>query len=243
MMSASSIAASAIHADSLAPRVLVLDDDISVRESLKGLIEQAGWPTEVFASAQEFFARAPQVQNFCLVLDMNLQDTTGLDVQKRLGGCVDLPIIFITGGGDVPTSVRAMKNGAIEFLTKPIRPNELLDAITIAFQQSNRCIERERYLGSLRIRYASLTFREQQVMGLIVLGLMNKQVAGELAICEITVKVHRGRLMRKMGARSFAELVYMEAQLGCDTGARCSAGSGRSELAGGRDLDRFGRHF
>jgi FixJ family two-component response regulator len=223
------------------PVVFVVDDDISVRESLKDLIEQAGWCSEVFASAEAFLARDRQFQTCCLVLDVSLPDLNGLEVQQRLAGRADLPIIFITGHGNIPTSVRAMKAGAVEFLAKPFRPEDLLDAIKDALELSSASLEQETYLQSLRLRYASLTSRERQVMALVVLGLLNKQVGGELGISEITVKAHRGRLMRKMAVRSLAELVYIAARLGHVTAGKRSSDIGAHEhLIGSSGDNRFG---
>lgn len=210
----------ASSAPSSTPVVFVVDDDVSVRESLELLIEAAGWQPETFASAEEFFARPrPEVPS-CLVLDVTLPDLNGLDVQKRVAADrPDTPIIFITGHGDVPMSVRAMKAGAIEFLVKPFRDDALLGAIGQALDRSSRALQHEAKMKALRDKYASLTAREREVMVLVASGLLNKQVGGELGISEITVKAHRGQVMRKMKAASLPELVHMVASLGLATTA------------------------
>jgi FixJ family two-component response regulator len=179
------------------PVVFIVDDDVSVRESLAGLIADAGWRPEVFASAEEFLAHPREVVPSCLVLDVSLPDLNGLELQKRIADRPDLPIIFITGRGDIPMTVQAMKAGAVEFLTKPFGPEVLLSAIHGAIERSRASLAREADLQALRDRYESLTARERQVMALVVRGQLNKQVAGELDIAEITVKVHRGQVMRK----------------------------------------------
>lgn len=199
------------------PIVYIVDDDISVREALEGLITEAGWQPEVFASAEEFLARPREPVPSCLVLDVSLPNLNGLELQKQIADRADLPIIFITGHGDIPMSVQAMKAGAIEFLTKPFGPEVLLGAIAGAIERSGALLARQAGLQVLRDRYQSLTPRERDVMALVVRGQLNKQVAGELDIAEITVKVHRGQVMRKMAARSFAELVDMAARLGLVT--------------------------
>jgi FixJ family two-component response regulator len=196
------------------PVVFVVDDDISVRESLAALIASAGWQPEVFASAEAFLAAPRQRSPSCLVLDVSLPDLNGLEVQTRIADRTDLPIVFITGHGDIPMTVRAMKAGAIEFLTKPYGPEVVLSAIQAAIARSRAALDEEAELHALRNRYDSLTLRERQVMALVVRGLLNKQVGGELGISEITVKAHRGRMMVKMKAKSLAELVNMAARLG-----------------------------
>jgi FixJ family two-component response regulator len=199
----------------MSPIVFVVDDDISVRESLEGLVASAGWATETFATAQEFLARPRSFAPSCLVLDMSLPDLDGLEVQERIAADrSDMPIIFITGYGDVPTTVRAMKAGAVEFLTKPFSDETLLGAIEHALEQSQAALSHEAEIRALRDRYATLSRREREVMILVVSGLLNKQVGGELGISEITVKAHRGKVMEKMQARSFAELVNLGAKLG-----------------------------
>jgi len=200
------------------PIVFVVDDDISVRESLELLIQASGWQPETYASAQEFLARPRAVVPSCLVLDVALPDFNGLDLQKRVAADrPDMPVIFITGYGDVPTSVEAMKAGAIEFLTKPFGDHVLLGAIRHALERSRRAFEHEANMKALRESYASLTPREREVMVLVVSGLLNKQVGGELGISEITVKAHRGQVMRKMKADSLPALVTMAARLGPPT--------------------------
>ena len=196
------------------PIVFVVDDDVSVRESLELLIRCAGWQPETFASAQEFLARPRGFAPSCLVLDVGLPDLNGLELQKRVAADrIDMPIIFITGYGDVPMTVRAMKEGAVEFLTKPFADDVLLGAIRTALDRSRAALDSEAELRTLRESYASLTSRERQVMALVVSGLLNKQVGGELDISEITVKAHRGHVMRKMKAGSLADLVRMAARL------------------------------
>jgi FixJ family two-component response regulator len=196
------------------PIVFVVDDDVSVRESLELLIRCAGWQPETFASACEFLARPRALAPSCLVLDVNLPDLNGLDLQKRVADDrIDMPIIFITGYGDVPMTVRAMKAGAVEFLTKPFGDDVLLSSIRHAIERSRAALGHEAEMRALRICYASLSRREREVMALVVSGLLNKQVGGELGISEITVKGHRGNVMRKMNAHSFADLVNMAARL------------------------------
>jgi FixJ family two-component response regulator len=196
------------------PIVFVVDDDVSVREALEGLIRFEGWRVETFASAAEFLSRPRFAGPGCLVLDVTLPDLNGLDLQSRvIAERSDLPIIFITGYGDVPMTVKAMKAGALEFLTKPIDDEALLTAIRDAVERSRMALGTESELRTLQGRYESLSRREREVMTLVVRGLMNKQVGGELGISEITVKAHRGRVMRKMNAGSFAELVNMDAKL------------------------------
>ncbi len=196
------------------PIVFVVDDDVSVRESLESLIRCAGWEPETFASAQEFLSRPRVLAPSCLVLDVTLPDLNGLDLQKRVAvDRIDMPIIFITGYGDVPMTVQAMKAGAVEFLTKPFGDDVLLSAIRHAIERSRIARAHEAEIRALRDRHASLSRREREVMALVVSGLLNKQVGGELGISEITVKAHRGRVMRKMKAGSLADLVNMAARL------------------------------
>ncbi len=200
------------------PVVFVVDDDISIRESLEALIAEAGWRAQVFASAEAFLAHPPELVPSCLVLDVGLPDLNGLELQKRIAAfCPNLPIIFLTGRGDIPMTVQAMKAGAVEFLTKPFGPQTLLDAVGNAIERSRLSLARDSDLRALRNRYESLTTREREVMSLVVQGHLNKQVAFELGLSEITVKVHRGRTMRKMDAASLAELVDMAARLGHKT--------------------------
>jgi FixJ family two-component response regulator len=196
------------------PIVFVVDDDASVREFLKRLIESAGWQMESFASAREFLSYPRALVPSCLVLDIGLPDINGLDVQQRLADRNDMPIIFITGQADVATTVRAMKAGAAEFLTKPFASDVLLEAIRHAVERSRAVLEREAEMQLLRERYASLSVREREVMALVVAGRLNKLVGSALGISEITVKAHRGKMMRKMQARSLPELVNIAAKLG-----------------------------
>jgi FixJ family two-component response regulator len=196
------------------PIVFVVDDDVSVRESLELLIRCEGLQPETFASAQEFLDRPRSLAPSCLVLDVSLPGLNGLDLQKRVAvERPDMPIIFITGYGDVPTTVQAMKAGAVEFLTKPFSEDALLTAIRLAVERSRGALGYEAKMQALRDCYVSLTHRERQVMALVVSGLLNKQVGGELGISEITVKAHRCKVMQKMKADSFAELVKMAARL------------------------------
>lgn len=196
------------------PIVFVVDDDVSVRESLELLIRCEGWEPQTFASALEFLARPRALVPSCLVLDISLPGLNGLDMQKQVAvERPDTPIIFITGYGDVPKTVQAMKAGAVEFLTKPFADEVLLSAIRQAIERSEAALGRDAEIRTLRDRYASLSGREREVMTLVVSGLLNKQVGGELGISEITVKAHRGSMMRKMKADSFAELVKMAARL------------------------------
>lgn len=196
------------------PIVFVVDDDISVRESLESLIRCEGWEPETFASAQEFLARPRALAPSCLILDVDLPGLSGLDLQKCIApDRKDMPIIFITGHGDVPMSVKAMKAGAVEFLLKPFGDEALLSAIRHSIERSHAALRREAETGTLRDYYASLTPREKEVLVLVVSGLSNKQVGVELGISEITVKAHRGRVMQKMQAASLPGLVKMAARL------------------------------
>jgi FixJ family two-component response regulator len=196
------------------PIVFVVDDDVSVRDSLELLVRCEGLQPETFASAQEFLACPRALVPNCLVLDVSLPGLSGLELQKRIAiERTDMPIIFITGYGDVPMTVQAMKAGAVEFLTKPFNDDVLLTAIRAALERSRVALSLEAEMRVLRDRYASLSQRERQVMLLVVSGLLNKQVAGELGISEITVKAHRGKVMQKMKADSVADLVKMAARL------------------------------
>ena len=196
------------------PTVYVVDDDVSVRESLRLLIESAGWEAETFASGEEFLARKPLPAPCCLVLDLQLPELNGLDVQKLVADRDDMPIIFITGHSDVPAIVRAMKAGAVEFLTKPVVGDLLVSAIADAIHSSRQKLTQMLERQRLQAFYATLSRREREVMALVVSGRLNKQVAGELGISEITVKAHRGRVMQKMNARSLPDLVMIAAK--CD---------------------------
>ena len=194
--------------------VFVVDDDISVREALESLIATAGFQPQTFATAQEFLARPRTAAPSCLILDVSLPDLNGLELQRRLADQrMEMPIIFITGRGDIPMSVQAMKAGAVEFLTKPFGDQVLLDAVANALERSRTALADAAELEALRERFASLSRREQEVMKLVVSGLLNKQIGGELGISEITVKAHRGKVMRKMKADSLADLVNIAARL------------------------------
>jgi FixJ family two-component response regulator len=196
----------------------VVDDNISVRESLELLIQNQGWQPALFESAQEFLTRLPTVVPSCLILDVNLPDLSGLDIQQRISdeNC-STPIIFITGYSDIPTSVRAMKAGAAEFLTKPLDDEILIEAIRDAVRRSQADLKREGARRQTKERFGLLSKREREVMNLVVTGLMNKQVGFELGISEITVKAHRGRVMEKMQATTFVDLVNMAGSLGIST--------------------------
>jgi len=201
--------------NSAAPIVFIVDDDISVRESLELLIRSQSWQAETFESAKEFLGRPRVLVPSCLILDVSLPGLNGLELQKRVAvERTEMPIIFITGHGDVPMSVEAMKAGAVEFLTKPFRKDVLVSAIRNALDRSRTALTDKAEMQSLRDCYASLTPREREVMTLVISGLLNKQVGGELGICENTVKYHRAQAMQKMKADSLADLVRMAARLG-----------------------------
>jgi len=196
------------------PVIYIVDDDDSVRESLECLLAQAGWRVVDFGSALEFLSFARPVLPGCMILDLNLPDLSGLELQRLLAREPNaLPVIFITGRGDIPTTVQAMKAGAVEFLTKPFRPDALLSAVQGAVERSRAALDRHADLQALRERHDRLSRREREVMALVVRGQLNKQVGGELGISEITVKSHRGRVMRKMQARSLVDLVNMASRL------------------------------
>lgn len=199
------------------PIVFVVDDDISVRESLELMIRSAGWQPELFASARAFLAYPRPSVPCCLVLDVNMPDLNGLDLQTSIGaGRPDMPIVFISGYQSIPTTVRAMKAGATEFLTKPLDDDALLGVIDDALQRSASVLAREQELNTLKHAFDSLTSREREVLLMVVAGRLNKQIAGALGISEITVKAHRGKVMRKMKARSLPDLVKMAALLDVD---------------------------
>jgi FixJ family two-component response regulator len=197
------------------PVVIVIDDDAAVRQSLDSLFRSIGLRVETFASTPEFLnSKLPNAPT-CLVLDVRLPGASGLDFQTELAKAnILIPIIFITGHGDIPMTVRAMKAGAIEFLAKPFRDQDLLDAVQLGLERDRDRRENEKTVSDLRIRFESLTPREQEVIAFVTAGLMNKQIAAEIGVSEITVKVHRGNVMRKMGARSLADLVRMADRLG-----------------------------
>jgi len=197
------------------PIAYVVDDDPSVRDALGNLFRSVGLRVEVFGSAHEFLqSKLPDVAS-CLILDIRLPRLSGLDFQVDLAEAgIDVPIIFMTGHGDIPMTVRAMKAGAVDFLTKPFRDQDMLDAVTAAIERDRSRRHQARILSDLKARFATLSAREQQVMALVTTGLMNKQIAAEIGIAEITVKIHRGHIMRKMAAKSLADLVKMAQALG-----------------------------
>jgi FixJ family two-component response regulator len=201
------------------PVVFVVDDDDSVRDALAGLLRVVGLQVECFASAQDFLKKPlPNIPS-CLVLDVRLPGASGLNVQDDLTKAgIQIPIIFMTGHGDIPMTVRAMKAGAVEFLTKPFRDQDMLDAVQLAIERDRARRGQEDSQAALRASYGSLTAREREVMELVAAGLMNKQIAAKIGLAEITVKIHRGSVTRKMGARSLAELVKMAQALGITTG-------------------------
>jgi FixJ family two-component response regulator len=199
--------------------IAIVDDDLSVREGLESLVRSAGWRVETFASAQEFLARPQAKVPSCLILDLQLPGLSGLDLQKQMAEAeVEIPIVFLTGHGNIPASVQAMKAGAVEFLTKPFDEQDLLRAIEEAIERDRLTRQRNAEMRELKGRYKSLTPREREVMQQVVSGLLNKQVAAELKISEVTVKVHRGQVMRKMRAASLADLVRMADKLGIRSG-------------------------
>ena len=196
------------------PTVYVVDDDVSVREALKNLLQSVGLKVETFDSADKFLSNKPTTAPSCLILDVRLPGLSGLDLQHKLAHINQgIPIVFITGHGDIPMSVRAIKAGAVEFLTKPFRDQDLLDAVSQAINRDREARTRETEVVDLRQRYASLTTREREVLGFVVRGLINKQIAAEIGISEPTVKLHRGRLMDKMRAESLVDLIRMAQKL------------------------------
>ena len=195
--------------------IAIVDDDASVQRGLQRLIRSAGWKVETFASAQEFLARSRTELPNCVLLDLQLPGLSGLDLQKRMAEVgLEIPIVFLTGHGNIPVSVQAMKAGAVQFLTKPVDEQELLQAIEEAVERDRRARQQQVEMSELRDRYESLTGREQEVMQKVISGMLNKQIAADLKITEDTVKFHRGHIMRKMNADSLADLVRMAENLG-----------------------------
>ena len=203
------------------PIVLIVDDDPSMRRALTNLFQSVGLRVEAFGSAAEIMDAKPPAVPSCLVLDIRLPGSSGLDLQADLAKAnIHTPIIFITGHGDIPMTVRAMKSGAVDFLTKPVRDQDMLDAVQAAIERDRKRRDAEKSVSGVRSRFESLSVRQRDVLGLVASGLMNKQVAAELGLAEITVKIYRGQIMRKMGAKSLADLVRMSEALGIGSGKR-----------------------